>query len=417
MRDTADPVPPPGRRRGSLADLAPYALTVAAVLLGWQIVIQPVLQRAPVEIAIQLAPGSPMVLRRAAEAELAANRLDNAAALSREAISHAPFSARALRVVGLTEARAGRLDSADDILTLAGNRSLRDDPSHAWLVEHRLRQGDYASSFAHADTLVRRREDIRPQVFRLFTTAATADRQRALPVVARLVAARPPWRQAYLDSLYTSTDGLQVASALAVMLQSGPTPLTNEELRQFYMQFLEQGQLPAVRQVRERLNRPAASTGVTNGGFGDPSAPEPFQWRLDQHAGVIAEIVPDDLRPSDPALRVEYDGFSPSQIASQLIFLPPGRHLLAVEARTEAGDPGARLAWTVTCVPGDLGILATPAAGPDATAWTRLSAGFTVPTNCPAQWLRLETRADDRRAPVVAWFDRISVTPFVREGN
>lgn len=411
-----DPAAPSGRRRGTFADIAPYALTVAAVLLGWQVVIQPFMQRAPVSFAIRIAPGSPLVLRRAAEAELAENRVANAASLGRDALVRAPFDVRALRVVGLTEARAGRVDAADDILTLAGNWSLRDDPAHAWLVEHRLRRGDYASSLAHADTLVRRREDIRPQVFRLFTLAAATDRERALPVVARLMATRPPWRQSYLDSLYTSTDGLQVAAALAVLLQSSPAPLTNGELHQFYMQLLDKGQLEAVRTVRTRLNRPPAAA-VTNGGFGDAGAPEPFQWRLDQHAGVIAEIVPDDLRPTDPALRVEYDGFSQSRIAEQLMFLAPGRYRLTAEARAEAGDPGARLAWTVTCAPGDLGILAAPSAPPGAAAWKPLSADFTVPAACTAQWLRLETRADDRRTPVVAWFDRVAIVPFPRQTN
>ena len=415
MRDKADPAAPSERKRGTAADVLPYALTVAAVLLAWQVAIQPFIERAPVEVAIRVAPGSPLVLRRAAESELLAGRVDNAASLSRDALVRAPFSVQALRIVGLTEARAGRGDRADDILTLAGNWSLRDGPTHAWLVDHRMRRGDYVSSFAHADTLIRRREDIRPQVFSLFTVAATVDRERALPVVARLVAVRPPWRQSYLDSLYGTNDGLQVASALAVMLQSSPAPLTNAELRQFYLQLIDKGQLPAVRAVRERLNRPSSATAVANGGFGDPSAPEPFQWRLAQTAGVIAEIVPDDLRPADPALRVEYDGFSPSQIAEQMMFLPPGRHRLTAQTRAETGDPGARLAWTVTCSPGDLVILATPSAS--ATVWTPQSADFTVPQACPAQWLRLETRGDDRRSPVVAWFDRVAVTPLSSQGN
>ena len=417
MRDQAGPAAPSERKRGTLVDWAPYALTVGAVVLAWQIAIQPAMERLPVDLAVQVAPGSPMVLRRAAEEELIAGRPENAAYLGRESLGKAPFDVRALRIVGLTEAQADRLAAADDILTLAGNWSLRDDPAHAWLTQHRLRTGDYSSSFAHADTLVRRREDIRPMVFQLFTAAAVNDQERVMPVLNRLVAARPPWRQAYLDSLYTTPEGFQVAASLAVMLQSGPAPLTNEELRQLYMQFLEKGQLPAVRQLRQQLNRPSASAGVTNGGFGDPSAPEPFQWRLDQTAGVVAEIVPDDLRPSDPALRLEYDGFSPSRVAGQMIFLPPGRHVLSLQARTESGDPGALLNWTVTCTPGDLGILSTPAAPDGATAWTRLSAEFTVPANCPAQWLRLETRAGDRRAPVVAWFDKVAVSAVSQEGK
>lgn len=400
---------PPERNLGRLAAFAPYGLTIGAVLLAWQIAAQPVMQRAPVEIAVRVAPGSPMVLRRAAEAEFAADRPDNAAALARDALGRAPFDVRALRVIGLTEAKAGREAGADDILTLAGNWSLRDDPAHAWLVEHRLRRGDYASSFAHADTLVRRREDIRPQVFNLFTAAATHDRQRALPVIANLLAARPPWRQSYLDSLYTTADGLQVAAALAVLLQSGGAPLSNAELRQFYLQFLDKGQVEAVRTVRARLNRPSATTAVTNGGFGDPAAPEPFQWRLAQNAGVVVEIVPDDVRPADPALRVDYDGFSASQIVEQLMFLSPGARRLTLEARIEAGDPAGRLAWTITCAPGDRRILSAPATPANAPAWTPHRIDFTVPADCPAQWLRLEALGGERQAQTTAWLDRVAI--------
>ncbi|GAA0645488.1 tetratricopeptide repeat protein [Brevundimonas lenta] len=409
MRDQADPSALPAQQRGLLAGVAPYALIVGGILLAWQVAIQPIMQRAPPAIAVRVAPGSPSVLRRAAEGELAENRNDNAASLAREALARSPFDVRALRVVGLTEARAGREAQADDILTLAGNWSLRDDPAHAWLVEYRLRRGDYASSFAHADTLVRRRDDIRPRVFTLFTAAATHDPQRAMPEVARLLAAKPPWRQAYLESLYASTEGLQLAANLALMLQKSRAPLSNDELHQLYIQLLEKGQLDAVRTVRARLNRPVVSN-VTNGGFGDTEAPQPFQWRLAQDAGVVAEIVSDDIRPADPALRVDYDGYSSSRIAEQLMFLPPGRYRLTAESRAEAGDPASRLAMTVTCAPGDLKVLSTPAAAAGATVWTPFAASFTIPSGCPAQWLRLETRAGDKREQTALWLDRVAIT-------
>jgi len=416
LRDQADAAAAPrARGRSRVAEYAPYALTVGAVWLGWQILLQPVVQRAPPEIAVRVAPGSPLVLRRAAEAEFAAGyenddlrRLGNAASLARDALARAPFNVRALRVIGLTEARAGREVEADEILTLAGNWSLRDDPTHAWLVEYRLRRGDYASAFAHADTLVRRREDIRPSVFRLFTAAATQDAARALPEVARLVDARPPWRQSYLDSLYANVEGLQVAANLAVLLQRGDAPLTNQELTQLYMHLLDKGQIEALRTVRARLNRPPAAA-VANGGFGDAAAPEPFQWRLAQEAGAVVEIVPDEVRPADPALRIDYDGYSTVRFAEQLLFLAPGRYRLTAEARAEAGQPGERMVWSLTCSPGDLRVLSVPAVARSATVWSPISEEFTVPAACPGQWLRLESRGDDRRSPTVAWIDRVAI--------
>lgn len=412
MRDKAAKPTAPGRRFSS-AGVANYALIVGAVVLGWQIAIQPLLQRAPVEAAIRLAPASPLVLRRAAESELVAGRNDNAAALGRDAFRRSPFDVQALRVIGLTEARAGRESQADELLTLAGNWSLRDGPTHAWLLDHRLRNGDYSSAFAHADTLVRRRQDIQPQVFGIFTVAGTRDPRRSLPVITRLLAARPPWRTAYLNSLNNTPQEIQLASRLAILLETSRAPLTKDEVQRLYRLLLRKGQLQALGAVREGLNRPPSDALVTNGGFGQPEAPEPFQWRLLQRAGIIPEIVGDDLRPNNPALRVDYDGYATGAVAEQLTSMPPGNYRFSAEVRTELGDPGARLAWTVTCASGRAMAATLPAAParPAPGTWTTLSARFTVPDGCPAQWLRLVTHADDRRSETLAWFDRITISP------
>ena len=411
MRDKADREIAPRRGR-VVQDVISYGLIAVAVVLAWQIILQPLSQRAPVETAIRLAPGSPLVLRRAAESELAAGRVDNAAALSREALSRSPFDVRALRVFGLTEARAGREDEADDILTLAGNWSLRDDPAHAWLVERRLRGGDYVSAFAHADTLVRRRQDIQPEVFQLFTVAGVQDPQRSLPVIAGLLTAKPPWRTAYLSSLNQTPQELQLAASLAVLLESGREPLTRPELERLYRTLLGQRQLQALATVRERVKRPPPGVAVTNGGFADDEAPEPFQWRLFQKAGIVAEIVADDLRPANPALRVDYDGYATGRVAEQLTSLRPGKYRFTAETRTETGDPTDRLAWTLSCATGGQAFAILPAGTPDAAsnAWTALEGRFEVPAGCPAQWLRLQTRAADRRSPTVIWFDRVSIS-------
>lgn len=412
MRNRADRSATPRRGIGA-GDFAFYGLTIAAVLLGWQMAIQPLMQRAPAETAIKLAPGSSLVLRRAAESELAAGRVDNAAALSREALVRSPFDVRALRVLGLTEAEAGREDAADEILTLAGNWSLRDDPAHAWLVERRLRSGDYASSFAHADTLVRRREDIQPQVFRLFTVAGAEDPQRSLPVVARLLAARPQWRTAYLASLNGTPQGLQVAASLAVLLQPGQAPFNRDELQQFYTALLASGGVESLQTVRGRLNRPPLGTAVTNGGFNEADHPGPFQWQFFEKAGIAAEIAADDLSPSNTALRVDYDGYATGTIVEQLTYLKPGANRFTAAVRIETGNLTARLVWTLSCATGGGEQVSLPTVVPGAAAntWTNLSARFEVPTNCPAQWLRLETRGGDSRAPSAVWFDRIAISP------
>ena len=152
---------------------------------------------------------------------------------------------------------------------------------------------------------------------------------------------------------------------------------------------------------------------MTNGGFADTGAPEPFQWRLYQNAGVVPEIATDDLRPSNPALRVEYDGYATGIIVEQLMFLRQGSHRFAGEVRTELGNPTPRLAWTFSCANGGAAFAAVAAgsSGADPAAWSSLSGRVDVPGNCPAQWLRLETRAQDRRSPIVVWLDNVAVSP------
>lgn len=407
----AGPTKPSKISARSVAEIAPYALTIGAVVLAWQIAIQPLVQRAPVGLALRLAPGSAQTLSRAAEAELAADRNDNAAELARRSLATAPFNVRALRVFGLTEARAGRVAHANEVLTLAGNWSLRDDPSHAWLIEHRLRRGDYASAFAHADTLARR-ERVWPELFSLFTTAAATDTARALPVLARLLSNNPPWRSAYLTSLYETTDGLRVAGALAIVLERGAHPLNNTELEQLYVAFLGKGQIAAIQSIRTQLDRPPAAT-VTNGGFDDPASPQPFQWTLVQEAGAVADALPDDIR-RDPALRVEYSGRQRATIARQQIFLAPGRYRFGSEFRIESGEPDGQLTWSISCAAGIGTFLELPIVGAGVTAesgWRAMGQEFSVPADCTSQWLDLLGQPSLDRRSAVVWFDRISVAP------
>ena len=184
--------PPPEHKAGSKAvGLWPVVVAAGLIWLGWQVALVPLAARAPSEHAVRLSPGSAEVLARAAEGEMRAGDMEDAGYLARLSLSKAPFDVEALRVLAMSEAEAGRTDQADELMTLAGNWSLRDSAAHSWLIESRLRRGNYASAFAHADTLVRRRADLRPQVFNLFSTAAETD-PRAGPYLASELADSPP---------------------------------------------------------------------------------------------------------------------------------------------------------------------------------------------------------------------------------
>ena len=402
--------PPQGYGRQRAAEAGAFVLVALTIWLGWQVIRELAVERLPVEQAIRLSPDSPSVLGRAAEAEFAAEQVDNAEYLARQSLSRAPFNVQALRVLGLTTAEKNQKPQADNMLTLAGNWSLRDDPSHAWLMNYRLSQGDYRSAFAHADTLARRRDDLRPQLFRLFTVAASTD-SRAVPVLAALLAAAPPWRPAYLSDLYQTEAGLGLAANLAIALNSTPVPFSNAELTNLYGQLLVKNRLEGMTAVRARLGRPEIGLALVNGDFELADQPLPFEWRLFNAGGAVSEILPDDVR-GDSALRAQFGSYSSAPLAEQLTRLRAGRFRFSGQERSEAGDTGARLSWVVYCLESGEKIGESQIATiPGETGWKPFSFTFEVPTRgCSAQWVRLIPTPGERRTTVVGWYDRFSIT-------
>lgn len=393
-----------------MARYLPLLLIVASIWLAGQIVLNLIAQRAPPAFAVRVAPTSPNVLARAAEAEYMADRYENGQHLARLALARAPFDVRSMRVFGLVEAEEGRLAAADNVLTLAGNWSLRDDPAHAWLIQQRLRQGDYGSAFAHADTLARRRLDHQQQVFRLFTAAALAD-SRAIPPLVGLLSKTPPWRLNYMRSLYKAPENAPLIAALAISLETTEAPFDSNELQMLYNTWIGEGRLEGLALIRERLGRPPLIPALANGAFDETSQPPPFAWDIGVGPGVQAAITQDDLNPKESALRVQYDGYASTMIARQFLLLRPGAYTLTGAVRMETAPEAPRMLWSVSCSPsgGEIGRFVPPSGG-DPTKWSRFSMEFQVPAEgCPAQWLRLEPRPGDRRSTVIAWFDRFEI--------
>ncbi len=398
-------------------------LAVGLIWLGWQIVLVPLAERAPAEHAVRLNPGSAVVLARAAESEWRAGRLDNADALARMALERAPFNLQALRVVGLVEGETGDRAVADDLLTLAGNWSLRDDTAHSWLIDNRLRRGDYGSAFAHADTLARRRAVLRPQIFDLFGTAMEAD-PRAVPYLAGELVDSPPWRAGFINSLYQRDGGVGLAAQLAMVMKDSEGRFSDAELQQLYQRLLSAGQIDAMRQVRAVIGRPAPETLLVDGRFEASEAILPFGWDLGVGAGYSVAALADagpteevggEDRPTG-ALRIGHNGQSRDVLARQVTVLPPGRYELSGLSRWEFGRSQMNFSWQVQCLgsaePARQVVFQAPSAsdGPESETWSPFSAEFQVPAEgCAAQSIQLVGQNPGRRTDLVIWFSRVEI--------
>ena len=106
---------------------------------------------------------------------MSAGKAGAAQALARRALAAQPFNVEALRVIGLVAAARNGPESADQIMTLAGDWSLRDGPAQVWLFQQRLRHRDYGSAFAHADALLRQYSEVEAPLFKVIAAIAQAD--------------------------------------------------------------------------------------------------------------------------------------------------------------------------------------------------------------------------------------------------
>ena len=403
-----------------MGDIVRYGVIVLAVWLAWEVVKVPVMQRAPPAIALKVSPGSPETLRRAAESEFKADRIDNALALATDSLRRAPFNARAMRVWAQAEDVSGDKAVANEAMTLAGNWSLRDDEAHAWLMVHRLRQGDLLSAFAHADTLARRRPDLSDNLFGFFAEAVARDPRGAAPL-ASIMSASPPWRGDFLDYLNRQPNGAVSLGYLALALEKTRQPLTTAELGEVYAAWVKDGRLDGLKQLRDGLGRPAPGRAPQDGAFdaAADSLPFPFGWRIGLAANFDGSVMADDARADNQALRLSYNGFTSGILVDQMMYLAPGQYSFAYDIRSETGrgDPG--LTWTIICAESGADLLANaPAAAPINTDWTRQRLGFAVPSGqCTAQWLRLQTVPDDARQQTATWYDNVVISPALRDAR
>lgn len=402
----------PGRRTSDfkLDVWVPYIATALCIWLGWQCIQMLLAGRGPPALAVSVAPRSPVALGRAAEQELVAQRPQNAETLAFAALGIAPFDVRAMRIAGLATAENGDTAVADQILTLAGNWSLRDTPTHAWLVAQRLRQGSYTSAFAHADTIARRRFDAQPQIFSLFTTAALDD-PRSIPVTTRLVGQRPPWRWAYVKSLAETKGGDAVLATMAVALKDSDGRLQNDELQLLFGRWLSEGRIPAIAWLRGQLVDKVAL--VENGDFSPVEGTPPFAWRLVPASGVTEDIVEDDLQANNTALRVEASGWPTDRMVEQLMLLSPGSYSFNGDWRPETSADQRGFEWSVRCFEDgrEIGVWRTPETEAS-EKWLAFRTGIVVPASgCTAQWLQLRSWNREEGGRAASWFDRLSVAP------
>lgn len=390
-------------RRDSLA----IGVVAVGIWLGWQIIRALLVTTAPPAIALQVAPDAPTALTRAAEAEYRDGEYDDAEWLAAKALERAPFNVAALRILGLVKSQRGETDQANEILTLAGNWSLRDSETHAWLVERRLRQGDYGSAFAHADTLARRRVEMWPAIFSLFQTAALEDPRARVALIAYL---RPtaPWRNQFIQSLNERQKTRALSIMLAVMMKDHPNRYRSEELATLYSALLASDEYPGIVYLRRAMSAADAPL-LADGNLAGVAAQGPIGWTFGGGPGLTVEAV--EAPGGRRGLHVMSDGYRDLPAASQMVALRAGRYKMTGRSNLVSGRSD-RLHWVISCAGGGRTLADSRDFSGTPNQWGAFSFEFQVPdSGCAAQWVRLMTNSGTGADPVDIWIDALAISP------
>jgi hypothetical protein len=319
-----------------------------------------------------------------------------AVALSRAAVARDPLDAAALRDLGLAFDLSGDAADADQLMSLAGERTRRDTPTAAWLLVQRLSRARYRDAFAAADALLRRDvdEQTRERLFALLVSAAHYDASR-LALTVRL-AEVPWWRLAFMRELAARAEPDDTRLVLAGLATTADPP-TAAELDVYLTRLLEAKAYGAAARDWTAFSRPRRDPDA----IGDLTAPPPFGWSPVFGEGASSMI-------EDGALRVDYDGYGAAKLPVRLIALPPGRYAVMWRERV-SGDDVRAIGVTVLCrEAGAVLASAAPLASGPAIREQRLD--FEVPaTGCEGQMLAITPLPRDRRATVTAWFKRWSL--------
>jgi hypothetical protein len=388
------------------------ALAVLGLALIWQIatvsVPNSLVTQTP-ETALSLAPGAPTALAALARQKLEtliadaentkhdkgvvraaadySGRFEEIRTLAERAIVASPLDAEAFRILGATSPQ----DVAADFMRASLRRSIHETDTLLWLMQQGFAAGRYAETARIANILLLVRPQLLPAAMPIL--AQMAEKKEAVNEIDRLMAARPRWRDSFLNDLVLAVRDARTPLRVFLPLRETPFPPTNESLGR-YIGFLLQHRLYTFAYDVWRSFLPAQQlekTGLLfNGGFEAALSGLPFDWVITRGDATTIEVVAQSDNPGRRALSIAYgSGRSSPHGVSQFVRLAPGSYRMT--GRYSGGLVGRRgLRWQVSCIDGSAALGESDMALGVARDWKTFAFDFTVPAeNCLLQQVKL----------------------------
>ena len=341
--------------------------------------------------AAQIAPDDARIAIAAARARLERGETPGSPrlqALVRVALNRDTTQPAALELLAL-QARDGR-DSAREarLFALSAQLSQRSLATRLWLIQRAVERGDIAGALHDFDVALRTSSLAPPVLFPVLARAA-GDPALVGPIAALLD--RPSdWRAAFLHQAALRGETATATAGLLLAMHDRQAVLAAKADQTVIATLVGQRQFALARQVFDHFSGARAKgRGVLDENFSTPSLAYPFGWALAE-TGPLGAVR--QSRAGRLVLAWHADPDQGGPVATQLLMLAPGRHVLGTSV-ADANDRPAMPYWTITCAtpPGEqIGMLSLPA-----IVGQFARSAVVVPQDCPAQWLVLLVPASD----------------------
>lgn len=395
---------------------------VATIWVGWRILTTTASQNIAVtspDAALLWASDQPSVLDQFAARELAdpEGDLDAARGWAQRALIISPLDARAISLLGQIADKRGDRDLANTLMQLSASRGWRDSTVQAWLFDHYVRRGDYASALPHADAVLRINIDLQSQLFPVL--ASLTVNPRAFEALTQFLITSPPWRTWFLTQLSALLANRARLVELYSALKQSSSPPAAEELRTFLNRLIKDGDFQlAHRFWRETLpvSAQADETYPFNRDFEGAIDGLPFNWVFTTVPGADVQIAPSPDGNDKRVLRVQFSGARVAFAnARQLMLLPAGSYTLAGRVRADSLEGPRGLWWNILCAEKPHQSLVHTDLVKGTLPWTNFTVTFTVPPEgCRAQFLQLELPAripSEQQLGGQAWYQYLRIAP------
>jgi hypothetical protein len=324
--------------------------------------------------------------------------------LALKALESQSINPKALRILGYIEDAGGDSSKAEAYIRMAAKLSRREPGAQLWLIEASARKGDIRQTLVHYDIALRTKPDTQTVLFPRLVSAIEDPEIRTL--LKPYIRSDSGWGPSFLSFAVNNSKDLPVLTSL--ILETGglsdPDAARAQEValigrlvseryfaqaRQIFMQ------MPGAK--ASRLSSAAFDVSDRDARFGA------IGWQLIDDPDAGGGFAGDGKRV---ALSVFANSATTRPVATKLLYLQPTNYILNVNVSNIDRGTGGFLRWELRCADEGGGTVLWSIDSITST----LKARFTIPANCPVQYLSLIASGGNGQTGMEATIGSVSIT-------